>query len=258
MQKILFLFALTVVSLSCSKSDPEPVVVTTIEDEFVLIPWQDLNPDQSEFNLIIRSAELQNCADVALDATIEFENEAAVIQINGIELIEPCVEGESYAEAKLYLDAEPGTYPLMINLGTSISNHGEIIIEDDAFKVDVEVDTGIALLQDSLLRIEEGVSWGYVDDRLTGMDLNTELQNAIFQEINIVTSFREGNYGHFEVGDLNAIYINGSPNDVTGVLLDTRPPGTWQQLKELMISYEEKYPGLQYQFTRWDGLEIWN
>ena len=258
MRILVTLLLIGIFTTSCVKEEPEPVIINTIESEFQIIPWQILNPGSSDFSLIIRSDEVQDCLNSELDANIDWIGNTLNIQINGIVQNEPCNQGQAYAESNLTLDMAPGLYDFVINLGSSIQNTGTIEIDTDVFKLDLTDNTGIALIQDSLLRIEEGVSWGYLDDRLVGTLVNPEINASISEEINIVTTFREGNYGHFEVGDLNSIIIAGSPDNVTSMLLDTRKSGAWQQLKEILLEAETKYPDLKYRFTRWDGLEIWN
>jgi hypothetical protein len=258
MRTLMILLLIGLFVTSCQKELPDPIVVNSFDSEFKIIPWQHLNPVKSDFNLIIQSETLQDCDNSELNAEILFDQNVVNIQINGVVQSEPCNAGQAFAQTTLPLDMAPGLYDLNVNLGSTIINHGTIEIQDEQFKMELTENTGIALVQDSLLRIEEGLSWGFVDDRLNPIEVASEINNSIFEEIPLVTTVREGNYGHFEVGDLNSIIIADSPDDVTGVLLDMRQPGSWQRLKVILTEYELKYPNLQYRFTRWDGLEIWN
>ena len=244
--------------VSCDNTSPEPLVISNFDQEFVIRPWQNLSSADSKYQLIVQSLQEQECLNSELDLSFEIINNTIAIQINGISLDGPCSPGNSLPEATITLDVDPGSYDIEIQLGSSIQNMGVIDITDETLFVNFDETSGINFEMDSILKIPEGICWGYLDNRLLPEAELNSVANQIFESIAEVPNFPEGNYGHFIVGDFNIVYVYGANDEVKSMLLDMRRDDNWQTLKSILAEFTMKYPDAKYEFTRWDGLQIWN
>ncbi|NNE27298.1 MAG: hypothetical protein HKN09_10680 [Saprospiraceae bacterium] len=244
--------------VSCDNTIPEPLVISNFDQEFVIRPWQDLTSVDNNYQLIVQSLQEQECLNSQLDVSYEIMNNTIAIHINGISLDGPCNPGYSQPQAIINLDVNPGSYDLEIQVGSSIQNLGVIDISDETLHLNFDETSGFNFEQDSILKIQDGICWGYLDNRfITEPELNS-VANQIFESINQITSLPEGNYGHFVIGDFNVLHVYGADDDVTSMLLDMRKEDNWQLLKSILAEFTMKYPDAKYEFTRWDGLQIWN
>ncbi len=254
----ILLALLVLLSTSCQKELNEPVIINSIEEEFVIKPWQKLDPLNSDYEIIVQSVQEQNCENSILDLLYSIEENNIVIQINGISTDGPCIEGSSIPQVEIPLDIPPGSYTLQINVGSTIQNTGTLELGEEMLSISLPEDSGLTVDQGDIYNIPGGICWGYLDEKIAGAADLEMAANLIFLEINPITTLYEGNYGHFTIGDLNSITIPDSPEDVIGMLLDLRKPNAWNRLKEILAEYETKYPDIKYEFTRWNGLQIWN
>ena len=122
----------------------------------------------------------------------------------------------------------------------------------------MEEQSGITLNHGDLNKVPFGVAWGYLDEKIANsVDLST-VSDLISLEINQAENLNIGHYGYFKINGSHQLELPDAQADVMAMVLDVREDELWQRLKEILKDYETKYPDLKYEFTRWDGLTIWN
>lgn len=258
MRLMISVFCFVLLFSSCQKEEQEPIIITSIEQAFNITPWQTLEPGFEGFELVISTSEAQECTNSMLDIEHTVDSGLIEINIHGVNTDGACIQGESYPAESIPLGNEPGIYDLVINIGSNIENTGTIDLTAEKLSLQMTETSGLTLEEEEIFDVPDGITWGFLDNRVAGTTELSSLAGIIQQEIDLIYNMNEGNYGYFVVGDLGAIEIADAGPDVTSMLLDVRDPAKWQRLKELLIEFEGKYPDLKYEFTRWDGLQVWN
>lgn len=253
-------YILTLVFLfnSCQEDPIDPVIINTVSEEFNITLWQQLGNIEDGYQMIIESQEEQICQNSLVDMEYNIEGSTITIQINGVSTDGPCIEGSALATTKIDLELPPGSYNIVVNLGSTIQNTGILELSEESISVDFDKEEGIQMDYKSMVKIPEGVAWGYIDYNVPDMELSQEMSQLILQNFAITATLYEGNYGHFRVGDNSSIEIDDAPDTANTYLFDIRRPDSWQMLKEIMQEWDSKFPDLKYAITRYNGLQIWN
>ncbi|MBT8191496.1 MAG: hypothetical protein KJO29_13780, partial [Bacteroidia bacterium] len=242
----------------CQKDQQEPVIITSIEQAFDITPWQILEPGHEGYELIISTSEEQECSNSLLDIAYDLNGGVLEIDILGVDTDGDCIPGNSYPTENIPLGNDPGQYDLVIKIGSNIENTGRIELSAEKMSLSMNESSGITLAENQIFDVPDGITWGYLDNRVAGTTDLTSLAGIIQQEIEMINGMNEGNYGYFVIGDLHSVEIKDAGPAVTSMLLDVRDLAKWQRLKELLAEFEGKFPDIQYEFTRWDGLQVWN
>lgn len=197
-------FLLTVVLASCDfRSLKDPIVLTDVEDEFLIDIWEEITPEGRTFQLLIQTIKDQPCSNSTIDFSVSRTSTVFDISLQDITAPDDCVPGEAPALARISLgDLSPGFYPLNIDLRDAIVNEGSVRVRSDAYQLSMDSEYGIRPLRSELRRVAPEHFWGYIS-------YPPQLKNAVDSLQNELGDFgsyelpQDGYYGYFTVANGN-------------------------------------------------------
>jgi hypothetical protein len=246
---------------ACEKTIPDPITVVSVDQDFEVFPWQGLNPEGSQFQLVVRSVELDSCLNAFLDADLQITGDKISININGNQVLGDCERGEIFTEKTFTIPSEPKTYIIEFKKSDLVSTSGTLEVSETEFNLNIENLGGVFILESTLLKIEPNFVWGYFAEKteIAGTPLLLFEVKSEFESI--LPSFflpESGNYGHFEVLDNGNVLIKDLKGEVEPAAYELSEEAYWNKFVEGLMSYASAKPNLKYSFTRWDGLKLEN
>lgn len=196
-------------SIGCTSdnSDTQPDIIPTIEDEFNVQLWEHLTPNGSAFSLLVETIDDQDCLNSVIMNEVSIQPSNLVVNLNGIEHPENCMEGAAPAIADVsFANLANGNYDLEINILSLIKNNGFIEVSPGAIKIELISHDGLHISNNEIFRVPNNTYWGYI--ALDKVNL-AAVSSSFLEEIEILQddhSFVDGNYGHFKIsGDNNTV-----------------------------------------------------
>ncbi|MEM9991746.1 MAG: hypothetical protein AAF738_08280 [Bacteroidota bacterium] len=193
--------------LACSAADGLPNIITDVDKEFVVRPYEQFALGERTYILEVKSLNIQDCENDTILSTFErTPNDDLWLDIAAIERAgENCIGEPSFAKTTINLgELALGTYDVLLSLKQTIINKGVLTITRDAYGIDMETQYGICWRNSELLRIPAATLWGYIGYK--------EITNTTAEEFSVLfDSFLEhiqdfvspvelpaaGYYGHF-------------------------------------------------------------
>jgi len=253
--RFLMLISLIIVAQSCQKTEPAPIEVVTIDQEFDLSVSQIINESGNSFVLTIKSVEYSDCENVDLDASISQIDNDITIQINGNVLNGDCIPGGIQSEKQLTLPKSPGEYNIEIKQGELSSTTGLLSISVSDFNLDIDNIGGIFYEGQSLKVIPEFLAWGYYADQLP--DASTQI---FLEEMITELGFRQTVFEDLEDGDYSRFRIENGEIIIDDIDLQHitfayrfEDEVAWEKLLNQFANFETNFPRLKYRIERWDG-----
>lgn len=159
---ILFFF-ITVLTSCDFRSLRDPIVLTDVEDEFIIDMWEQITPEGRSFQLLIETIADQPCSNSTIDFSVDRTSTIFDISLEQIQEPADCAPGQAPALAQVDLgDLSPGFYPLNIDLRDAIVNKASLRVRSDAYRLDMDTEYGIKPLRSELRRIAPDHFWGYI------------------------------------------------------------------------------------------------
>lgn len=245
---------------ACQKSEPAPIEVVTLDQEFDLSVSQIVNENGHEFVLTVKSVEISDCENAELDADINLTGNTLTIFINGNIVNGDCVSGGIYTEKNLLLPNVPGKYSLEIVQGELSSTNGSLTIDESDFNLDIENLGGIFFESQSLKIIPEFLAWGYYAD-----DMPNSSTQTFLEEMDTELGFRQTPFEDLEDGDYSRFTVENGKIVLEDIDLDHitvaynfEDEVQWQKLLNRLQEYNTNFPRLKYRLERWDGESVSN
>ena len=207
-----FLFA-GLCLFSCSKStDDNPNISFSLENELLIVLWEDLTPAQREFALRFSTIEDQDCEDTGMAYSYKQENKIITLSINDLLPPDDCIDHPEPAQTVISLgELLPDVYNIQINLKEEIINKGKLSIYTDRYEISMETLHGIDFKNKSLFRIPDHTYWGYVSYNASTVN-HAERFIDDLAVISDNRSYSQGDYGHFIINQQNAIELTIDSN----------------------------------------------
>jgi len=258
---ILVVFAL-LIGQSCEKSEPDPINVVSVEQDFEVFPSQEIGPDGSSFFLTVKATEPDSCLNSILDATMNLEGDKITVIINGIIEPEFCLEGELLLEKRFSLPAAPHSYQIEFIKDDFISTSGELTITDSQIWLDIESLGGVFVTENLINIIQENYVWGYfyLDDATTGTG-NLNLDEVLSEYMVYVTDYMplpEGDYGYFVIKSNGEVEIDGGKSSTKQFAYEGDPDRYWESALRGLDPLTEFRPSLKYYITNGRGDTVEN
>lgn len=178
----------------------DPIVVADVEDEFYIMPLEQLTPGERPLQFDIETISDEPCANAVIDARLTKVSYQLRLSLKDIIAPSDCIPGAAPARTRLGAGALPsGYYRLTIDLKGEVVNEGQITVRGDRYLIEMESTNGFTLPYKELLRIPENTVWGYVVyDTEADAPLASEFQESL-AAISEEGDFTQGQYGHFQV-----------------------------------------------------------
>lgn len=248
----IFLFFLA----SCN---PDPVtgpVNIDVDDEFNVLLWEKLNPDDRTFHLNIETILANSCEDAEIEYTQVNQSQGIFLTVNDI-INDHCAVGSFPAKANVDVGSLSSTdYDVDINLKNVVPNTGKLTVTDLYYEINIEEPNGIVIPNNRLYKVPENAIWGYVAyEDATG---EVPYDNFIGDLNNITTSFfaTKGYYGYFEITENNSIEI---PHDLPHSFVQPfiyNFNGESNDLENLINTYQTNYPNMEFKILTSKGEEF--
>lgn len=241
------------VLLSACQQDEEPIIISEVEDEFYVEMQEAFLPEGRSLQLVLSTIALEECLQTIIDVDYFRLPDAASITINEIRPISDCTPGMAPATATVNLgQIESPTLPLTIDIRGAVINNGSIAVNEDYYRLYMEVEGGIIVAEDLLRRIPEGTIWGaMLHDESEAIQLAAQ---SLLQDIAALSKaqlLQSGYYGYFEIDDNGLSFKEGTQLANAPAVFQYQLKESVQQLKALVAQYRNEY-GDQLQIFVYD------
>lgn len=238
----------------------DPVVVSDVENEFNLNPWEKLSPEGRSFQLQLSTRKNQVCQNAVIDFELSRSGNRLSLSLREIQAPEDCTPGDDPATALADAGSLPaGFYELSVDLENTVFNKGQLTITANRYLLNMESSDGFTLLHRELLRVPRESIWGYI----TYEENDDEpLAEAFVTELSLLSTgltFDKGYYGHFQVGDKNLVAITGRPSTTRIRQFAVQLlPGKLEEVERLAERYRTEYGdgAVELHLKTWQGTEI--
>ena len=264
MDKVRYILPLVVILFllsSCEKTEPAPINVVSVDQEFEVFPSQNISEDGSAFYLTIRTVEVQSCLNADLMASMEILEDKIIIDIDGIEAPENCIEGESFPKRDFLLPNIPKQYNIEFLIGELVSTTGQLIITDNSIAMDIDMLGAVYIMGAMLNKIEENYYWGFVV-RKEGVSPNTsiipleEARDELYSILADRQDIEAGQYDVFEILDDGTVMIEGMKDEALGMAFQLNGDDlnkNWEKLKFHMETIAESRNDIHFSIYNGQG-----
>lgn len=190
----------------------DPIVVADVEKEFNISMIERFEPGKRELLFQVATIKNQPCQNYTID--FNFHRLGNVVDLNLTRIVAPeiCQPGTMPASALVYTNTlEPGSYAMNISLGQTVTSKGSLAVNNTAYTIKMDTENGFKILQSELLRIPDGVIWGFVSFPQTSRIIGEKFIQDLFK-LSTETTLRKGYYGQFSIADAGVAVAN-QPTD---------------------------------------------
>lgn len=243
--RVIFLFLLYVaISIAaCSKPDNDPIIILSVDKEFSLDLWENLQPDAAALEIHLESILDQDCLNKTIRTSYDRIGNNLTITIFDITDPETCDPGNAPAVGFEYINnIGEGTYNLMIELQEVVSNTGKLIVTENDFKIEMNYETGIKWQHKVLSKVAESTLWGYITYQGGSQSsIAADLINTL-QDSGTVFDRTDGYFGHFTIENSEVIAVNKSPLDSEAKLFIQYYEGSLDALNVIVDDFRATMP----------------
>ena len=207
------LSGLMAVQFSCKVTNDEDAAID-IDPVFNLDMIEDLENNKA-LSFWVESVELQICENYTISHNLEKTTSKLDIRLNEIIAPTDCIVGEvaAVAEIKLGELTFGRTYTTEFTIKNTITNKGILMIQADAYILEMESIDGFQSVVEKLYKIPNNLIWGYIaynDENLVG-NVPAEFLSDV-TEITADKTLQDGYYGHFSIDKNGLLNFKQSPN----------------------------------------------
>ena len=258
-QSLLILTISVLLLQSCEKSDPIPIDVIAVEQEFEVYPSQKLGADGLEIYLSIQAVEEDSCLNSVIDASIEIFDSKITVNINGIYEPEFCDEGVHIPKLDFLLPSEEKTYEIEFLKGELLSTSGTLSITENSVDLDIDNLGGVYIMEAQMFMIQDEFVWGYFIEDPASVGTNNdplhfdEILSEFFEYVPDEESIPAGNYGYFKVEPNGDIVIPDLKESAVPVAFEIPEEVYWDKVTQALDNVIIFRPHLKFSFALGDG-----
>lgn len=241
--RIILLLLLLLLASTCSNKLNDLVIVSELEEEFLVAPWENLDGPERTFEILLQSIEELDCSNTTLDISSGRTGNQLFITIN--ELIKPddCRQDRGIISSRVNFGRlGPGQYTLRINLLGIAENELFLTISPDRFKLVESNLNGLQIGKKDLLRVPENTFWGLIGLPENLLDIGPDFITALEAET-LPLELPVGDYGYFELADspINISLIDPVPSALEPFSFLREYPEDTKAIDSIFQSYEDLY-----------------
>lgn len=192
---------------SCDLSGlKDAIIVSEVDDEFYVDFWENLTgPNGRELVIKLESIKSEKCLNYRIDSQFSKESNRLTVNLNSIVKPLDCVAGEATVKQDVNAgNLLNGLYALNINLKSTITNNGQLLVSDNRYALDFQKENGIKFRRKSLLRVPDQAIWGYVEYAQKTDEPNArKFINELSALSGNANDFAAGYYGYFTIAESN-------------------------------------------------------
>lgn len=225
--------------LACEKTDPDPINVVSVDQEFEVFPAQRINENGSQFYITVRTAEVQACSNSVLDAEMSIANNSIEIIIHGLTEAEDCDGIMDYVERSFEIPNTVMDYDISFFIGELASTSGQLSVSASGISMDIDNLGGIYIMASNLIKIQDDFFWGFFTKK-EGLMPNVqelpleEVRDDLVYSIGRMEMLEAGQYDFFEVFDDGSVIVDGMKPEALGMAFEIDSPDlnqNWDKLK---------------------------
>jgi len=215
--------AICICCIACTDSPPA-ITIVQLEENVELRLWQDLSPEGSIPQLLLKTTEIYNCPEAEILSEYTVSNNTVELSIESIEIPEDCNTVTLQNITKKHeLELEEGDYQMHVHLSDVVTHEGILEFGESQIKLSLNSSTGIKYSNATLNRLPNNSLWGYIDDPV----LQNEFISSIDRETDKV--FLEGDYAYLTKMPDGTIQINDNQQK-EGFLMQYRSNESWSTI----------------------------
>lgn len=242
-------------SMGC-KSDPSQTDINfSVEDEFNILPWENLQEDSREFIFKIETIESQSCENTLIDLFPSSETNIIALTIQNIP--QPDCTSPNFPAAVEHSAGELANkiYNIRISLKDAIHNPGILKVNEIFYEIKMDALNGIKVPNTRLYKIPNNSIWGYVGFEETTSDI----ANQFIDDINNLASdltYTEGYYGYFSIENNEMTILNKEITSTSNRAFGYAFEGDTSQLMDILSDYRTQYPAMEFSIFTSKGEEL--
>ena len=221
----------------------DPIIVTNIEKEFYINLWEELYPDTRQLRIDLQSIKNQDCLNYDISYDWENTDKQLSLTINNIETPGDCVPGTGPARAQVTagpLEGQP--YKLTISLAQSVTNQGQLVVNEEAYTLQMESEEGIIIPEKVLRRVPDNTVWGFVAAQdAADLDVAMTILDQL-RSFGETANLIEGKYGYFSILD-NKLLVSGAPETGQVNSFIIHYEGDEKAIKQLVDDFRASHTG---------------
>ncbi len=234
----------------------DPIVVADVEKEFNVSMIERFEPGKRELLFQLSTIKNQPCQNYTID--YNWHQNGSVLDLNLSKIVAPeiCQPGALPAAGVVYANTlESGSYALNISLGQTVTSKGSLAVNNTAYTIRMDMENGFKILQSELLRIPDGVIWGFVSFPQTSRAIGEKfIQDLV--KLSAETALRKGYYGQFTIADTGVTLVN-QPTDNPVIAFTRTFIDQNSKLEKLLAQYRAiNNSGLTLKLYNTDGKEF--
>jgi hypothetical protein len=238
----------------------DPVVVSDVENEYNLKPWEKLSVHNRSFQLHLSTRKNQVCQNAVIDFEFSKTGNRLALSLLEIQAPKDCTPGNDPATAVADAGSLPsGFYELSIDLENTVFNKGQLTVTANRYLVNMESSDGFTLLHEELFRVPEESIWGYITYEETDAEPVAKAFVDDLSQLSTGLNFDKGYYGHFQISDnKNTVAISGRP-PTTRIkqFVFQLQRDRLEDIKRLAGQYRAEHGGtVDFKLLTWQGEEI--
>ena len=256
-QSLFIAVSLLICLQSCEKTEPDPINVISIEQDFEVYPKQEIGADGQQFFLVVKATEESACDNSYIDAQMDLNEGHIVVKINGVVDPEPCMSGSAIPEILFALPPEDMSYTIEFQKDEFVSTSGVLNIGEGRIELDIENLGGIFVSENTLNLIQENWVWGYFyqdPEGVSGNEYNLEeIKEEFLSVIPETMDIEEGDYDYFSIEADGTVNIPDTKDSYGRFAYETELDDYWKAVTEALIPIMEQRPALKYVITSGKG-----
>ena len=227
--------------LACDNSAELDAVNTLGTDvQFSMVEY--LEPGQRTLSFKFLTTDDYPCINYRIASELRREGSDITVSLREIQGADVCLEAVAPAASFLDLgELTPGEYPIAIEVGKSLTNHGTLLVTDEAVELLLGQTEGLIVPTPRMLRVPEDIVWGTVRASAEHAGAGSQFMQRLRGLGAATKLLPEGDYGYFSVDAVG----NVRPSSLTSAqdelfVLGFR--GEASNLEQLVNEVADAYP----------------
>lgn len=211
MKRIALACFLAISLLACDDS-AELDAVNTLGTDVAFSMVEYVEPGQRTLSFKFLTTEDYPCINYRIASEVRREGSDITISLREIQGADVCLE--AMAPAASFLDVgelTPGEYSMIIEVGTSLTNTGTLLVTDEAVELLMGQTEGLIIPTSRMLRVPEDIIWGTVRDSAEHAGVSSQFMQRLRGLGAASKTLPEGDYGYFSVDAIG----NVTPSSLT-------------------------------------------
>lgn len=260
MLKQLLLFVLVGIMISSCITDPTTDEILNIENEFKISLSQNLTKEGSQLSLITQTLVGQDCSDNEIESYLALNNDQTLVyNIEEIQKGSNCENGPYFVNTQNNIAVDNQDYHISIYLKNALESSGTLIINDEAYELQMTSLTGISIGKTYVKKIPSDILWGSIkieNTLATPYFVYEQFDENIQSALSMEHGLTSGDYDYFEINtdSSNTIKIPSLfDKNSTSTQFVFKIIGDLDQLKTDLTQFKIDNPELTLNIMDWTG-----